>query len=310
MAPSFVTISCLLVHVVNSMEWRNIWSDECDTQGSWSCKVGREPDESKSCKLDANEGCQSGKCYQVEQGAYIERSVSIADYSGRPLRLSLYVSMANEPEWSTSDRCRIWLAYNDEDHDINNVNYDWQCSYPCGDQDTYIDISSSTTSDTLNIALGTYDKYHTHCYFDSLALEYQLPPTPAPTARPTPSPTKQPTDATPSPTPSPTETPTKPPSPTPTKQPTLTPTSHPSPAPSQPPTVIPTYVPSHDPTQNPSHHPIVTAKNTMQDANGGVSTTANRGDTVRASRGQDPILFVYVAASSIWLILILTCVVA
>eukprot|EP01083_Nonionella_stella_P271297 919242_1 len=124
MAPSFVTISCLLVHVVNGMEWRNIWSDECDTQGSWSCKVGRKSEE-QSCKFGED---GDGAC-KVEQGAYIERSVSIADYSGRPLRLSFYVSMEKN-DWYFTDRCRIWLAYNDEDHDIKNYNYDWQCPYP------------------------------------------------------------------------------------------------------------------------------------------------------------------------------------
>eukprot|EP01083_Nonionella_stella_P252682 870297_1 len=135
--------------------------------------------------------------------------------------------------------------------------------------------------------------------------------TAAPTATPTLSPSRSPTpNPTQKPTPHPTKQPSTNPSTPPTKQPTKTPTKKPT---TQPPTAAPTFKPIHDPTHNPTYHPIViadTIENTIQDVDSDVSTTANRGDTVRASSGQDPILFVYVAASAIWFILIMTCVVA
>eukprot|EP01083_Nonionella_stella_P252686 870307_1 len=314
MAPSFVFVIYLLIYAANSMDWSNIWSDDCDTQGDWDC--GDHGD----CKFgEKKDRCQNqGYCHELCQKAYIERSTSISGYPGRPLLLSLYVHLQEDAEYaSPSDRCRIWFAYDNEYYDIDNP--DWECGSPCDGVQT-INISSSTGRETLNIVLGAYheeQKEHKHCNFDTIRLKYQLPPTPAPTDTPTPSPTKQPTDQTKSPTSSPTTlptaAPTRQPSPAPTKQPTLTPTSQPSPAPTQPPTITPTFIPIHDPTQNPIHHPIISSnpiEDTIQNADSDVSTTANRGDTVRASSGQDPILFVYVAASAIWLILIMTCVVA
>eukprot|EP01083_Nonionella_stella_P015858 44374_1 len=306
MATSFVSIIYSLIYVVNSMDWSLFWSDDCDTQSPWVCHVsptyGTAND---NCKIE-----HEGHCHTLCREAYIERSYSISAYAEHHFRLSLYVYI-EEPE--PADRCRIWFGYDDDDYDITKP--DWECGsqvVPCG-RKVIIPIPS-TGMNTLTVALGADDTdHHTHCSFDTIQLSYRVP-TLAPTAAPTPTPTKKPSDPTQTPTSFPTKrptaTPSKPPSPAPTKQPTLSPTRQPSPGPTQRPTVTPTYVPSHDPTQNPSHHPIVTTKNTMQDANGGVSTTANRGDTVRASSGQDPILFVYVAASSIWLILILTCVVA
>eukprot|EP01083_Nonionella_stella_P103079 294156_1 len=192
------------------MGWSNIWSDDCDSvpQGDWFCKG-----EGYHCKLPVYDSsrCQNGNCYELCHKNYFERSTPISTYAGHHLRLSLYVHLQDDSdEASSSDQCRIWFAYDDDNFNIDEP--DWKCSLPCNGVVT-IDIPSSTGRNTLNIALGAYDGEHTHCYFDSLELEYLLPPTPAPTDPPTPSPTKQPTDPTPSPTPSPTATPTKPPSP-------------------------------------------------------------------------------------------------
>eukprot|EP01083_Nonionella_stella_P088990 248237_1 len=232
MTPSFVFVIYVLVYPSNSMEWANIWFDNANNQGDWVCPTG-DGEQGDHCKFGewSNAYCKGGEgyCHKLCHKNYIERSIPISVYAGRPLRLSLYVSMEDGPEWSTSDRCRIWFAYNDDDHDINK--YDWECTfYSCG-KVVIIDIPASE-SDTLTIVLGAYDKAHAHCNFDSLELEYLLPPTPAPTDRPTPIPTKQPTDQTKSPTSAPTtlptEAPTSQPSRIPTKQPTLTPTSQPS----------------------------------------------------------------------------------
>eukprot|EP01083_Nonionella_stella_P097649 274457_1 len=157
-------------------------SDDCNNRGSWNCHVA-DAGEDESCHFgEAKEYClnELGSCHRVEHGAYIERSYSIAPaHAQHPLRLSLYVRMEDGPERYSTDRCRIWLTYN-EGHDINN--YDWECAYSSTGKVVIIDVPSSTTSDTLYIALGAYDQ-HRHCYFDSVALEYQLLPTPAPTAR-------------------------------------------------------------------------------------------------------------------------------
>eukprot|EP01083_Nonionella_stella_P155357 501845_1 len=315
MTPSFVFVIYLLIYAANSMGWSNIWSDDGqDTLGDWVCRaINWDNNHCKFGEWAIGEGrCQNGYCYELCNKNYIERSTTISYYAGRSLRLSLDVHLQDDA--SSSDRCRIWFAYDDDNFNIDEP--DWECGRPCDGVHT-IDIPSSIGKNTLKIALGAYDEEHAHCNFDTIRLKYQLPPTPAPTDTPTPSPTKRPTDQTESPTSSPTTlptaAPTRQPSPAPTKQPTLTPTSQPSPAPTQPPTITPTFIPIHDPTQNPIHHPIISSnpiEDTIQNADSDVSTTANRGDTVRASSGQDPILFVYVAASAIWFILIMTCVVA
>eukprot|EP01083_Nonionella_stella_P135748 412906_1 len=167
MAPSFVFVIYLLFYAANSMGWYDIWYDDCDSnsQGDWVCKRN-------DCKLPVDESgrCQHNNCYELCWGGKIERSTTISDYAGYHLRLSLYVHLQEGA--LSSDRCRIWFAYDNEDYDIDN--YDWQCGSPCDGTQT-IDIPSSTGHDTLGIALGIYDEDHTHCCFDSLELQYQLP---------------------------------------------------------------------------------------------------------------------------------------
>eukprot|EP01083_Nonionella_stella_P271294 919234_1 len=199
MAPSFVTISCLLVHVVNGMEWRNIWSDNDGTGDSWVCHVGRGNED--DCKFRHGLRCQYDNCYELGQRNYMERSTPISSYAGLSLRLSLYVHIEEKADASENDRCRIWFAYDDDTYDMDTPN--WQCGVPFDGVET-IEIPSSIEKNTLKIVLGVYDEDHRHCNFDTIKLKYQLPATPAPTDRPTPSPTKRPTDQTKSPTSSPT----------------------------------------------------------------------------------------------------------
>eukprot|EP01083_Nonionella_stella_P233865 823570_1 len=87
------------------MGWSNIWTDYCDTEGSWACHL-LLPSDGELC-----------------QQAYIQRSVPISAYAGRPLRLSFYVHL--ESGELPNDRCRMRFAYDNEDYDIDN--YDWQC---------------------------------------------------------------------------------------------------------------------------------------------------------------------------------------
>eukprot|EP01083_Nonionella_stella_P233864 823569_1 len=140
MAASFLLIVHSLIYVVNSMDWRNIWTDDCDTQGSWACHPPLFEwfsGDHDLCRLawfsDDPRGddlchCQNGGiCHRVCQNAYIENSVSISAYVGRPLRLSFYVHLQSEGvhEALPNDRCRMRFAYDNEDYDIDN--YDWQC---------------------------------------------------------------------------------------------------------------------------------------------------------------------------------------
>eukprot|EP01083_Nonionella_stella_P271293 919232_1 len=177
MAPSFVTISCLLVHVVNGMEWRNIWSDNDGTGDSWVCHVGRGNED--DCKFRHGLRCQYDNCYELGQRNYMERSTPISSYAGLSLRLSLYVHIEEKADASENDRCRIWFAYDDDTYDMDTPY--WECGPSCDDDLVTIPIPSSSGRNTLHIILGAYDQYHTHCNFDSLELEYLLPPTPAPT---------------------------------------------------------------------------------------------------------------------------------
>eukprot|EP01083_Nonionella_stella_P151718 485302_1 len=145
MAASFLLIVHSLIYVVNCMDWSNIWTDDCDTQGSWAC----HDDGHGVCLFGDHEGHDDG--HRVCQHAYIQRSVPISAYAGRPLRLSLYVHLEPYKDKSApNDRCRIWFAYDDDNLNIDGP--DWECGSPCDGTQT-IDIPS-TGQDTLGIALG------------------------------------------------------------------------------------------------------------------------------------------------------------
>eukprot|EP01083_Nonionella_stella_P097372 273693_1 len=160
MAASFLLIVHSLIYVVNSMDWSNIWTDDCDTQGSWAC----HHDGNGMCLFgERDTRCENGRkgiCHRVCQNASIQSPVPISAGAGRPLRLSLYVHLQLYKDSAPNDRCRIWFAYDDDNFNINEP--DWECGSPCDGTQT-IDIPS-TGQDTLGIALGVYDKYHTHCW--------------------------------------------------------------------------------------------------------------------------------------------------
>eukprot|EP01083_Nonionella_stella_P233866 823571_1 len=120
MAASFLLIVHSFIYVVNSMDWRNIWTDDCDTQGSWAC----HHDGNGVCLFDGKRdtGCKNGGiCHRLCQNASnsIQSSVPISACAGRPLRLSLYAHLALDDllEPHTNDRCRIWFAYDDDNFD-------------------------------------------------------------------------------------------------------------------------------------------------------------------------------------------------
>eukprot|EP01083_Nonionella_stella_P074969 203517_1 len=136
MTPSFVFVIYLLIYAANSMGWSNIWSDYGQaTQGDWVCSGGH-------CKFGqhAIEGgrCQDGYCYELCHKNYFERSTDISNYAGRSLRLSLDVRKQTDcNECYPSDRCMIWFAYDDDNFNIDDP--DWECgsqATPCAGQVT------------------------------------------------------------------------------------------------------------------------------------------------------------------------------
>eukprot|EP01083_Nonionella_stella_P151719 485305_1 len=130
MAASFLLIVHSFICVVNSMGWSNIWTDDCDTQVSWACHLPPVDGIDGVCQFGYNSNqCQDNNCHRVCRNAYIQNSVpvsSYAAYAGRPLRLSFYVHL--ESGELPNDRCRMRFAYDNEDYDIDN--YDWQCGSP------------------------------------------------------------------------------------------------------------------------------------------------------------------------------------
>eukprot|EP01083_Nonionella_stella_P074972 203522_1 len=141
MTPSFVFVIYLLIYAANSMGWSNIWSDDGQaTLGDWVCRAINL--DNTHCKYGAwafGEGrCQNGYCYELCHKNYIERSTRIPNYAGRSLRLSLDVRKQTDcNECYPSDRCMIWFAYDDDNFNIDDP--DWECgsqATPCAGQVT------------------------------------------------------------------------------------------------------------------------------------------------------------------------------
>eukprot|EP01083_Nonionella_stella_P109982 321436_1 len=125
MTPSFVFVIYLLIYAVNSMGWSTIWYDDCETQGDWVCPYVDHSEQGSHCKFGDTSNdkgrCPNGNCYELCHKNYIERSTTISNYAyaGRYLHLSLDVRKEKgHDKGHSSDRCRIWFAYDGDNFNI------------------------------------------------------------------------------------------------------------------------------------------------------------------------------------------------
>eukprot|EP01083_Nonionella_stella_P056561 148865_1 len=264
------TQPCLLIPIIaytiivsiSNGQYTPIWSDNCDSQGSWTCFrtdciFGYEG-QADQCE-DVN-----GKCHRISGAAFIQRSTSIAQYAGNNLRITAFVDASNH---NTGDMCVMYSRYDALDFESR-----WQCetsaTKPCKRQNFTVDLASSDGKTKLDIVFRIWANGDTtdHCQIDNVVLSYSAVPgvptsPPIPTPKPTPAPTAVQTPAptavqTPEPTPTPTAKPILKPTPNPTPNPTTIQTAKPTPMP----TIKPTTPPMVIPTRNPTISPILPTK--------------------------------------------------